>query len=131
MSTIELHATVEVDRRGDEVWRLVADHDRDPEWRHGVVTMAPRTVGPVSVGTTTAEQLRMAGRTLGKTGVVTAVEPGRRFAWRTTSGVPAHGSRTVTPVPGGRSRGNLELVVTVTGAQRLARLVDGAPRVGS
>jgi uncharacterized protein YndB with AHSA1/START domain len=121
VSTIDLHATVEIDRPADEVWRLVADYDRDPEWRGGVATMAPSTAGPVVVGTTTAEQLRMAGRTFTNTGVVTTVEPGRRFAWRTTSGVPAHGSRAVTPLAAGRSRVDLEMVVTVTGLHRLVR----------
>jgi hypothetical protein len=74
----------------------------------------------VVVGTTTAERLRMAGRTFDNTGIVTTVEPRRRFTWRTTSGVPAQGSRTVTPLPGGRSRVDLEVVVTVSGPQRLA-----------
>jgi uncharacterized membrane protein len=119
MSTIELAAAVAVDRPTDDVWRLVADYDRDPEWRAGVATMAPSTAGTVRPGTTTAERLRMAGRTWDNTGVVTAVEPGRRFTWRTTSGVPASGSRTVTPLPGGRSRVELTVTVTTRGALRL------------
>ncbi|WP_369138295.1 SRPBCC family protein [Modestobacter versicolor] len=126
MSTIEVQATVEVDRPSDDVWRLVADYGRDPEWRRGVATMAPSTVGPVVAGTTTAERLRMAGRTFENTGVVTAVEPGRWFTWCTTSGAPAHGGRTVTPLTGGRSRVDLELVVTLAGLQRAARPVLAA-----
>ena len=121
MSAIELTAAVEVDRPADEVWRLVADYARDPEWRAGVATMAPSTSGPVVEGTTTAEELRMAGRTWDNTGVVTAVEPGRRFTWRTTSGVPASGSRTVVPLPGGRCRVELTVSVTAGGALRLLR----------
>ncbi|RBY83314.1 SRPBCC family protein [Blastococcus sp. TF02A-26] len=121
MSAIELTAAVEVDRPADEVWRLVADYARDPEWRTGVVTMAPSTAGPVVEGTTTAEELHMAGRTWRNTGVVTSVEPGRRFSWRTTSGVEASGSRDVVPLSGGRSRLELRLRVSPTGAQRLLR----------
>ncbi|MGY1773778.1 SRPBCC family protein [Blastococcus sp. SYSU D00813] len=85
--------------------------------------MAPSTVGPVVVGTTTAEELRMAGRTWDNTGVVTSVDAGRRFTWRTTSGVPASGSRTVTPLPGDRCRVDLTLAVTPPGVQRLLRPV--------
>jgi uncharacterized membrane protein len=123
VSAIELSAGVDVDRPADDVWRIVADYARDPDWRAGVVTMAPSTVGPVQAGTSTAEELRMAGSTWRNTGVVTDVEPGRRFSWRTTSGVPASGSRSVVPVSGGRSRVELRLAVTPTGAQRLMRPV--------
>ena len=121
MSAIELTAAVEADRPADEVWRLVADYARDPEWRAGVATMAPSTAGPVVEGTTTAEELRMAGRTWRNTGVVTSVEPGRRFSWRTTSGVPASGSRSVVPRSGGGCRVELALSVTPTGIHRLLR----------
>ena len=121
MSTIELSASVDVDRPADDVWQVVADYSRDPEWRQGVATMAPSTVGPVVLGTTTAEELRMAGRTWDNTGVVTSVDAGRRFTWRTTSGVPASGSRTVGPRPGGGSRVELTVTVTADGVLRLLR----------
>ncbi len=131
MSAIELSASVDVDRPVDDVWRVVADYSRDPDWRAGVVTMAPSTLGRVRPGTTTAEQLRTAGSTWRNTGVVTEVEPGRRFSWRTTSGVPASGSRAVTPRPGGGSRVELRLSVTPTGARRLLRpLLAGMLRRG-
>lgn len=131
MSGIDLAAGVEVDRPADDVWRVVADYARDPDWRAGVVTMAPSTVGPVVVGTTTAEELRMAGRSWHNTGLVTAVEPGRRFSWRTTSGVVASGGRTVVPLPGGRCRVELRVSVTPAGAQRLLRpLLAGMLRRG-
>ncbi len=131
MRAVELSAAVEVDRPADDVWRLVADYDRDPQWRAGVATMAPSTSGPVVVGTTTAERLRTAGRTWNNTGVVTSVGPGRRFTWRTTSGVVASGSRTVVPLPGGRCRVELALSVRPDGVQRLLRpLLAGVLRRG-
>ena len=121
MSTIRARASVEVDRPADQVWELVADYARDPEWRTGVVTMAPSTPGTVQPGTTTAEELRVAGRAQHNGGLVTAVQPGTRFAWRTTSGVAAAGARAVIPVRPGRCRVDLELDVTLSGLQRLAR----------
>ena len=49
---------IEIDRAAAEVWAVVADYRRDPEWRTDVVTMAPEPADLVAVGTTTAEELR-------------------------------------------------------------------------
>lgn len=102
-----------------EAWRVVSDYERDPEWRDGVETMAPSTSGPAVVGTTTAEVLHLGGRTYRNGGVVTAVEPGHRLEWRTTSGADARGSRTVRPTGPGSCEVTLELQVRYHGLQRL------------
>ncbi|MGY1814083.1 SRPBCC family protein [Blastococcus sp. SYSU D00820] len=118
---VRLREDVVVDRPAAVVWALVADYGRDPEWRAGVVTMAPSTAGPVVPGTTTAEVLRFGGRTLRNAGEVLTVDPGRRFTWRTTSGAPARGARTVEPLDERRCRVTCELTVTPRGAERLFR----------
>jgi uncharacterized membrane protein len=112
-------ATTTIDRPTAEVWAVLADYDRDPEWRDGVETMAPSTTGPAVVGTTTAEVLRLGGTTYRNGGLVTAVEPGARLEWRTTSGADAEGSRAVRDAGAGRSEVTLELEVRYHGAQRL------------
>lgn len=117
----------EIDRPAAEIWAVVADYARDPEWRRGVLRMVPTPPGLVGVGTTTDEEMRFAGRSLRNLGVVTHVEPGR-FAWRTTDGAAAHGSRSVVPLTPTRSRVELELVVTPKASERaiaplLARLL--------
>ena len=112
-------ASITVPRSAAEVWAVVADYDRDPEWRDGVETMAPSTSGPAMVGTTTAEVLHLGGRTYRNGGVVTAVEAGRRLEWRTTSGADARGSRTVRATGAGRCEVSLELHVRYHGVQRL------------
>jgi hypothetical protein len=66
--------------------------------------MVPSPAGPVNVGTTTREQLRVAGKTWHTSGEVTEVEPGRRVGWRTTSGAAASGSRSVEPIDASRCR---------------------------
>jgi uncharacterized protein YndB with AHSA1/START domain len=119
--TLTSSATIEAPAAA--VWATVADYDRDPEWRSGVTTMAPKPPGVVAVGTTTAEVLRFGGRTYRNDGEVTAVDPGRHFAWRTTSGADAAGSRTVRALDDDRCVVTLQLTVRPHGIERLLRPV--------
>ena len=116
---IHLVTTVEIDRPASAVWEVVADYDADPTWRKGVATMDPSPTGLVTTATTTREVLRFAGRTWHNDGEVVAVDPGRSFAWRSTSGANASGSRTVEPLGPGRSRLRLELTVVPAASERL------------
>lgn len=125
MSTITITESIEIARPATYVWEVVADYGHDPEWRKGVSTMAPQPPGSVAVGTTTAEEMRMAGQSYRNDGIVTAVEPGRRFSWRTTEGADAHGARTVEALGPDRCRLTLELVVTPHGAEALMAPVLG------
>lgn len=121
---IRLVEHTEIDRPAAEIWAVVADYARDPQWRQGVRSMVPTPPGLVAVGTTTDEEMRFAGRTLRNLGVVTHVEPGR-FAWRTTDGAAAHGSRAVEALTPTRSRVELELVVTPKPSERVTAPLMG------
>ncbi len=116
---IEMEAAVEVDAPAAQAWAVLADYARDVEWRRGVRSMVPAPSGPVRPGTTTVEHLRTAGRTMRNDGEVTAVDDGRRFSWRTTSGVVAEGSREVTPLGPDECRVRLETRVRPPGVFRL------------
>lgn len=116
---IEVTASREVPVDARRAWAVLADYGYDPQWRRGVRTMAPQPPGPVTVGTTTAEVLRFAGRTYRSGGLVTEVDAGRDFAWRTTSGLVAHGGRTVQPLGAGSARVTLRASVDPVGSQRL------------
>ncbi|TYB64734.1 hypothetical protein FXF51_19940 [Nonomuraea sp. PA05] len=109
---IELQEAGEIACPAGRVWAIVADYGRDPHWRNGVETMAPRPEGVVRVGTTTAEVMRFAGRTYRNGGEVVQVEPGRSFAWRTTSGIDAEGGRLVEPLGADRCRFTFHVRVT-------------------
>ena len=122
---IALDATVEVDASAAEAWAVVADYARDVDWRRGVRSMVPTPSGPARRGTTTVEWLRAAGRTMRNDGEVTAVDDGRRFTWRTTSGVVAEGSREVVALGDDECRVRLETRVQPPG---LFRLVPGLLR---
>lgn len=116
---IHLEESVELDAPTDVAWSVVADYERDPLWRTGVETMAPSPGGRVAVGTTTAEILRLGGRTYRNGGVVTFVDPGRRFTWETTSGAVARGERAVEALDDGRSRVTVVVDVTPKPSERL------------
>lgn len=120
-----LTTEIRIDRPANDVWAVVADYDRDPDWRAGVETMAPSTTGVVVPGTTTDEVLHFSGRTYRNGGVVVSVDEGRRFTWRTTSGVDARGAREVIPVDDGTTIVRLELDPTLPGIKRVLRPVLG------
>lgn len=109
-----------IDAPAEDVWSVISDYPRDPEWRRGVLTMMAEPPGPVGIGTVTHEVMRIAGRTYRNAGEVIGLDPGRRLEWRTTAGARAHGSRTVRPLPDGTSELVLELVVEPRGVERLA-----------
>ncbi|MFI7468798.1 SRPBCC family protein [Nonomuraea sp. NPDC049646] len=116
---IELREGGVIDCSAARVWAVVADYGQDPRWRKGVETMAPSSEGLVRVGTTTAEIMRFAGRTYRNGGEVVAVESGRSFAWRTTSGIVAEGGRFVEPLGEERCRFTFHVRVTPrTGSER-------------
>jgi len=119
ISEYQLSAHVEIDRPAALVWALVADYRIDPRWRHGVSRMQPTPAGAVQIGTTTDEAMRLAGQSYRNLGLVTAVRPGEHFAWRTTAGADANGSRTVTPVAEDRCILHLAVAARVTGRQRV------------
>jgi uncharacterized membrane protein len=126
---IHLTGTIDLACPAAEVWAIVADYGRDPEWRRGVATMAPSPAGEVRPGTTTTEVLRFAGRTWHNGGEVVSVEPDVRFTWRTVQGADAAGARAVLVLPGGGCRVHLELRVRPHGVERvlaplLARLLE-------
>lgn len=108
---IEIRVQGQVCAPAEDVWAVLADYRRDPEWRAGITTMDPSPPAPVSPGQTTDERLRFAGRTLRNGGIVTGVGPGRAFTCRTTSGADADGSRAVEAAGPGRCRVRLELRV--------------------
>ena len=118
-----LTASTIIEAPAPAAWAVVADYGRDPEWRDGVETMAPSPSGPVRVGTTTAEVMHLAGRTYRNGGEVTDVHPGQRFAWRTTSGADADGSRSVRALADGSCEVTLVLTVRAHGFQRLLQPV--------
>lgn len=122
---MELAAQTSVNRPAVDVWALLADYGNDPRWRTGVVAMDSRPRGIAKPGTLTEERIRFAARTWCNDGEVVAVEAGSRLVWRTTSGIDAQGSRTVTPAGAGRCVVRLETRLRPRGVERVIVLLLG------
>ncbi len=116
---LQFRVATEIDRPATTVWAVMSDYRLDPHWRRGVQAMDPDPRGHVVEGTTTHEVLLLGGRTYRSDGVVDSVEPDRSFAWHTTSGAEASGTRTVEELSDGRCRVVLELRVVPKPSERL------------
>lgn len=123
--TISISQTIDIDVDVATAWAIIADYSNDRLWRSGVISMESDPTGPVEAGTTTHEVIKVAGKTWINLGVVTSVEPGHKFWWRTTSGAQASGFRQVSTDADGRSSVSLELHVTPTGIDRLTAPLAG------
>jgi uncharacterized membrane protein len=117
MKTVDFQHSITINRPATDVWAIVADYDRDPEWRRGIVSMNPRPSGLVTTDTTALEILRFGGRTYRLPGEVVEVEPGRSFAWHAPG--KARGRRTVTPIDDSSSRVELSMTVELRGMESL------------
>jgi len=76
--------TIEIDRPPDEVFALLTDIDRLPEWQESAVSASAN--GPLRVGTVIGEQRRFMGRDVQTKDEVTAYEPPRRFDLKSSGG---------------------------------------------
>lgn len=65
------------DRPTSQVWASVADYGNDTGWRAAVSQMHPSLPGPVRVGVTTHEGLRLLGMTFRTDATIDLVEAGR------------------------------------------------------
>jgi hypothetical protein len=97
-----LSHVVEIRRPVDDVFALLGDPGRDPEWAGPVVAVEPLTSGPIRVGT----RFRQTSRTLGvrfqMLVEVVAHQPNRRIVLRSVGGVVSYrGERLVESTANG------------------------------
>jgi uncharacterized protein YndB with AHSA1/START domain len=122
-----------------QVFAVVADHERMPEWfpAREVVRRRPGSPHPDGVGA--VRVVRSAGVAVEE--IVTAFEPGERLAWVFVAGAPlrrARGDvRLEAETEGTRVRWSLEFEASLPGsswlarrvlARRLARALEGLAR---
>lgn len=90
------------DRPADEVFTYLADYEHGPEWQRAMTSARWTSPPPVGVGSTFTQVARFAGRELRSDYEVTAYEPPREVAIRSTSGpFPITVLRTVEPTATG------------------------------
>ena len=99
---MRVEQSVVINRPVEEVFAVVADFEKLPQWDAAVVEAAKTSEGPMGVGTTLREVFHLLGRRIESTGEVIGYESDRRIKIKTTSGpLPAEVTETFEPVENG------------------------------
>jgi hypothetical protein len=110
MDGVEARTSIEVAASPDQVWNVLVDVERWPEWTDSVTSVRPLDAGPLEVGSRVEiSQPRIPTATY----TVTALEPGRAFTWEQQqpgSRVAAH--HECAPLPDGGTRVELKVVMS-------------------
>jgi uncharacterized protein YndB with AHSA1/START domain len=95
--------SITIARPVEQVFAVLTTPEDTPKWSSSAIEEALTSPGPVGVGSTRRAVVRsFSGRTVTNETVVTAFEPNRRVAMRTTSApVPFQAAWSFTGVPGG------------------------------
>ncbi len=102
---MEITSGVEIARPAEEVFAVVADFARNPEWQGGMEHCAWTTPPPHGVGSRYAQRARFLGRPIVTEFEVTAYEPGRSVSIASVqSTFPIQVTRTVEPLGPERCR---------------------------
>ncbi|HEY0578224.1 MAG TPA: SRPBCC family protein [Pseudonocardia sp.] len=109
---MKYEVTEEIDVAASDIWAVLADVERWPDWCPTMTSVRRLDDGPFGVGSAAEIRQPKLPRAIWR---VTEFEPGRRFEWTTTSlGVTTSGDHRIDPLPGGRGR--ITLTIKVTGA---------------
>lgn len=110
---VNVERSVAVERSSDDVFAFVADQTNAPRWQSGIVEVRRLTDGPSGVGTRHAFTRMLMGRRMSGENEYLEFVPGRRVAFRTTSGPGLLASYDVTPgSSGARLTARIELDVS-------------------
>jgi len=99
---IKAEKSIVIERPVEDVFAYVGDQTNAVHWQAGLVEVRRLTDGPSGVGTRHTIVRTFMGRRLAVDNEYVAFEPGRRIAFRTTSGpMPLEASYLVEPAEGG------------------------------
>ncbi|MEU1885580.1 SRPBCC family protein [Micromonospora sp. WMMD987] len=108
---MRFETTTEIDADIDTVWAVQTDVERWPEWNASVRTAGRGEAGPLALGATARLEQPRLRPTYWQ---VTEFDPPRCFVWESTApGVRSRGEHRIVPLPDGRVR--VELVLVLTG----------------
>jgi uncharacterized protein YndB with AHSA1/START domain len=117
---IDFSFEVDIARSPEEVFAVVTDPSRLPEWQPMVVRAEPLQEGPVRQGTRLREVRRVRGKELEQILEVAELEPPRRFGLRVVEGpLPVHGDLVFSPDGRGGTRLRVHAYGRARGAMRL------------
>jgi uncharacterized protein YndB with AHSA1/START domain len=90
---IKAERTIVINRPVDEVFAYVGDQTNTPQWQRGLLEVRRTTDGVPGVGTKHTFVRKFMGRRMEATNEYVAYEPGKRIAFKTTTGpVPLEAS---------------------------------------
>jgi uncharacterized membrane protein len=102
---VKLASTLEIDRPADEVFAVISDFSRNPEWQGGMKSAHWTSEPPTGVGSTYEQVARFLGRDVITTFEVVAFEPGRSVTIESRqSSFPITVTRSVEPLGPDRTR---------------------------
>lgn len=102
---MRLESAVEIDRPADEVFAVVSDFSRNPEWQGGMKSAQWTTEPPLRVGSTYEQVARFLGRDVVTTFEVVGYEEGRSVTIESRqSSFPITVTRAVESLGPDRSR---------------------------
>ena len=119
---MEFQISVDIDAPPDVVWPVMSDGERWHEWTASVTSVRLLDKGPLRIG---SRALIRQPRFPPAVWKVTALEPGRRFVWR--SGMPGmwvYGDHSVELTPTG-TRATLRLTYEGLLARLMGRMTRG------
>jgi uncharacterized protein YndB with AHSA1/START domain len=96
--------SIEINRRPEEVFAYLDEHERHREWQDEIVSASVETEGPVRAGTRVRETRKAGGREQDTGYEITEHDPPRRSSFRGVAGpVRPVGTVTVEPIGDGSS----------------------------
>ncbi|MCH7585466.1 MAG: SRPBCC family protein [Acidobacteria bacterium] len=100
--TLRLEHSVVIDRPVEEVFAFITNPENDLRWERRVVESTHTSEGPMGVGTTGRKVRRFLSLRLANNYELTAFEPNRKLAAKTTYGpIPFEWTATLEAVEGG------------------------------
>ncbi|MGH2728086.1 MAG: SRPBCC family protein [Actinomycetota bacterium] len=111
---MRVHQSIVVDRPPKEVWSLVGDLERSPEFFAGITKWDPKSEQRSGVGARYRVLMQIGSIQAGGTIHVTEWEENRLFAWESETGIEMTGRTEIEP-EGAGTRVHLEIAFTLPG----------------
>ena len=106
---MKMEHSVVIERPIDEVFELATCLRRCVVWRSALLTSTKTSDGPVGVGTTFDQEVRMLGKSRTNTAVITEYQPPCRFVYKHVSGMSAYEARFLFEPEGNGTRFTVDL----------------------